>query len=67
MFYRIGEDNTEFYNKLNEIRSKAIKSISNWNGAYYDTTYTMNDGTQYEYSEDMDYGIPYSLKLVHNL
>lgn len=50
--------------ELNEIQNNAIKSESHWNGQYYDTVYTMADGTQYEYSIDMDCGIDYSLKRI---
>lgn len=58
----------EFWDLLDKLKSSAIDTKGDWNGNYYYcTTYTMKDGSQYMYMEDMEYGIPYSIEKVNKL
>lgn len=56
------QEKEKFYELLRAIKKEAIEAKGHWEGAYLVITYLQPDGTIYKYTEDMDYGIPYSIE-----
>lgn len=61
---KIFRDQEGFYDRLRDIKATAVSSSARWAGAYLVTTYTLPDGEVWEYSDDMDYGVAYSLERI---
>lgn len=57
LYYHTGEENKEFWDLLEELRTKGESISGKWSGDYFVTRYKMN-GTIFEYWENMDLGIP---------
>lgn len=55
-------ERNNFYDKLQNIKLKATRTESGWEDSYYITHFMMEDGHVWEYVEDADYGVPYSLE-----
>lgn len=51
-----------FYDKLKEIQNHQISYEFRWSGPYAIFTYHLPNGEIWEYMEDTDYGVSYSLE-----
>lgn len=61
---KIYRDQEGFYDRLQDMKATAVSSSARWAGAYLVTTYILPNGEVWEYWNDMDYGIAYSLERV---
>ena len=62
--YGAKEGKEAFYAKLHEIEKSAIGVNSEWEPFYYRVEYTLPNGEQWNYYEEMDLGIPSRLERV---
>lgn len=60
LYYYSGQENKEFWDLLEQLRTKAKCISSEWKGDFYVSTYELN-GQKYIYEEDFDLGIPHSI------
>lgn len=61
---KLFREDPNFYEVLKSIKAKAYKTESRWGGAYLITTYTLKNGEVWEYYDDLDYGVAYSLEKI---
>lgn len=59
---KLEKEREEFRMFLNSIKNAAVSTESRWEQFYHYVTYTLPDGSVYEYMEDNDYMIPYSIE-----
>ena len=61
LYYKTGEDNEEYWALLDDLRRNAKHLGVVWESAYAEITYE-KDGYIYVVTEDMDYGVQYSIE-----
>lgn len=59
-----GEKAREAFYEVKKIKDSAVSEEFRWEDFYHYWIYTMKDGTQYEYMEENDYMIPYSIERI---
>lgn len=58
---KVEEERDKFYGLLQRLEDEAIYQEYYWSAFYHYTRYFTEDGMVYEYCEDNDYMIPYSI------
>jgi len=67
MFYRLGQENTEYWQLLKELRSSNsnITYRSELSNNWFYTYHAELNGKKYEVVEDIENGIPYSIEILN--
>lgn len=63
-FYISGADNTEFWNFFRLLKEEGENVNFRWSGPYAVTTHLNGKGELWEVWDDLDNGVPYSIKRI---